>query len=215
MNGHSSWGRAVTGHDPAVDPTDLLANPFNARVHPFRQQEMMTEVLQRVGWVRNVLVNTVTGHVLDGHMRIQIAITNNETVPVDYVTVSEDDERYILATFDAVGDQALVDVSMFERLVDGLDSGSAVTGLFDKIQKQWASLLGDGDDRPAADPAPGETDEGFTDLVYGIFGWDETKVKCDPATIAELATLHEGYRIDHNGSDRGFVEWLINRHQEF
>jgi hypothetical protein len=45
------------------------------------------------------MVNRVTGHVFDGHARIEDAISRREpTVPVAYVDLSEDEEPLVLAS---------------------------------------------------------------------------------------------------------------------
>ncbi len=45
------------------------------------------------------MVNRTTGHVVDGHLRVELAVARNEpSVPVTYVELSEDEERLVLAT---------------------------------------------------------------------------------------------------------------------
>ena len=80
----------------SLDPDQLLANPANFRVHPKAQQEALAGVLDQVGWVQNVLVNQRTGHVVDGHLRVGLAISRGEpSVPVLYVDLSPDEERLV------------------------------------------------------------------------------------------------------------------------
>ena len=75
-------------------PDRLLASPANCRVHPKAQQEALAGVLDQVGWVQNVLGNQRTGHVVDGHLRVALAISRGEPLgPVLYVDLSEDEER--------------------------------------------------------------------------------------------------------------------------
>ena len=51
------------------------------------------------GWVAEVLVNRTTGNVVDGHLRIELALTRQErTVPVTYVELTQAEEALVLAT---------------------------------------------------------------------------------------------------------------------
>ena len=64
-------------------PDQLLANPLNWRVHPQDQQTALMDVLGEIGWVQEVIVNQRTGHLVDGHLRVVLALRNDETeVPV-------------------------------------------------------------------------------------------------------------------------------------
>jgi hypothetical protein len=101
-----------------VDPSQLLANPRNPRVHPAAQQDAMGKALEQVGWIQRVVVNKRTGHVIDGHLRVEMALSAGEpSIPVTYVDLSEEEERLALVTFDALGGMALVDeVAMADLL---------------------------------------------------------------------------------------------------
>ena len=72
----SPWQNRTVGSDD-VAPDQLLANPKNWRIHPIAQQDALAGVLDRVGWVGQVLVNQRTGHLVD--LRVELAITRGET----------------------------------------------------------------------------------------------------------------------------------------
>lgn len=92
------------------DPNDLLANPYNWRIHSQFQQESMEAVLDEIGWWDAVKVNEVTGHILDGHMRVMLAMKHpGQRVPVLYVHLSETEEALALATHDSIPDYAATD----------------------------------------------------------------------------------------------------------
>ena len=75
-------------------PEQLLANPYNWRIHPKTQQDALESMLDDVGWVQNVIVNQRTGHVVDGHLRVAVAISREQKeVPVVYVDLDEDEEQ--------------------------------------------------------------------------------------------------------------------------
>lgn len=78
-------------------PDQLLANPLNWRVHPKEQVDALEGLLSQVGWVQRVIVNKRTGHVVDGHARVALALRRNEpALPVLYVDLAEDEERRAL-----------------------------------------------------------------------------------------------------------------------
>lgn len=82
----------------------------------------MRDVIEEVGWVQDVIVNTTTGHIVDGHMRNLLALEAGEKVPVVWVELSLREERLILATFDPIGMMAERDeaalASLFTELAD-------------------------------------------------------------------------------------------------
>lgn len=99
-------------------PDQLLANPRNFRLHPLTQQEALGGALAEVGWLAPVIVNTTTGHVVDGHLRVELAISRGEpAVPVAYVTLTEEEERIALATFDPIGALAVQDEAQLTNLL--------------------------------------------------------------------------------------------------
>ena len=94
----SGWRNRIVGHAD-IAPAELVPNPRNWRSHPPEQQRALAGALGEVGWVAEVLVNRTTGHVVDGHLRIELALARDEpTVPVTYVELSEEEERLVLAT---------------------------------------------------------------------------------------------------------------------
>ena len=84
-------------------PDQLLANPLNWRRHPPEQQKALEGMLREVGWVQRVIVNRTTGHVVDGHLRVELALRRGETaVPVLYVELTEEEEKIVLAAIDPI-----------------------------------------------------------------------------------------------------------------
>jgi hypothetical protein len=73
----------VTAVDPRPTSTTSCPRCANWRVHPKAQQEALAGVLDHVGWVRQVLVNKRTDHVVDGHLRVDLARARGEgSIPV-------------------------------------------------------------------------------------------------------------------------------------
>lgn len=114
------WRSRITRHADA-DPTALKANPQNWRSHPPAQREALVQTLDEVGWVQDVIVNETTGHVIDGHLRIELAIERGEpTVPVVYVELTADEERLVLATLDPLAGMAEPNTAALSALLDDI-----------------------------------------------------------------------------------------------
>lgn len=108
----------ITRHEE-VDPRELTANPENWRTHPPEQRAALMQILDDVGWVQDVIVNETTGHVLDGHLRVEIAVEREEaTVPVVYVELTPDEERLLLATLDPITGMAGADPELLANLLN-------------------------------------------------------------------------------------------------
>jgi hypothetical protein len=98
-----TWEQRIVGH-AEVDPATLKAHPGNWRVHPTKQRSAMGDVLGDLGWIQGILVNQRSGYVLDGHMRLDMAVrTGQATVPVTYVDLSDEEEMRVLATLNPLG----------------------------------------------------------------------------------------------------------------
>jgi hypothetical protein len=75
-------------------------------------------VLDELGWVKPVIVNQRTQHVVDGHLRVMIALRRDEpTVPVDYVDLSEEEEAEILSVLDPIALMAETDTRRLDTLL--------------------------------------------------------------------------------------------------
>ena len=153
------WRNRIVGHAD-VPPAGLIANPANWRTHPAPQQRALAGALGEVGWVAQVLVNRRTGHLVDGHLRVELALARGEpSVPVTYVDLSEDEERMVLASLDPLGAMAGADAAKLEELLRDLvpsdDAlGQMLAGLADQHSLMRAGLT-DPDEVP---PLPDEAD---------------------------------------------------------
>src|SRR5450759_3110570 len=99
-------------------PDQLLANDKNWRTHPQAQQDALEGALRKVGIVQNVVVNERSGKMLDGHLRVEMAISSGQpTVPITYVDLSDDEEELILATIDPVTGLAGTDQKLLDSLI--------------------------------------------------------------------------------------------------
>lgn len=122
------WENAIVGYE-VVPPDQLLAHPFNWRVHPPEQKAALIGSLNDLGWIAPVIVNTTTGHTIDGHERIGEAIARGEPgIPVIYVTLTAQQEALALAIYDPITGMAGTDRDNLREIlgqIDAADEGLA------------------------------------------------------------------------------------------
>lgn len=130
------WRSRIVGHAD-VAPDQLLANPANWRCHPKYQQDALAGILDQVGFVQAVIVNVTTQHVVDGHLRVSLAISRNEpTIPVTYVELTLAEEQLVLATFDPIAAQATTDMEKQKTLLAMVEADDqAVKDLIAKLNE--------------------------------------------------------------------------------
>lgn len=139
----------IVGYGEA-DPADLLANPRNWRIHPKAQQDALEGVLEGVGWVDDVIVNKRTGFVVDGHLRVSLALRHDHpSVPVKYVDLSEEEESLVLATLDPIAAIATADVEKLGFLFEGIETDhEGILALLDDLAHKTGLTYGDVKDIP-------------------------------------------------------------------
>lgn len=143
-----NWKNRIV-REAVEDPEQLLANPFNNKIHTQVQQDTTAALLDTVGWVQKVLVNERTGHVVDGHMRILLAMKYQQrSIPVTYLDLTEDEEKLVLLTLDPVGRLAVYDSDLTGQLIDMISTDNAAI----------EALLVDLNDTLGSPPAPGTSD---------------------------------------------------------
>ncbi|HSO29345.1 MAG TPA: hypothetical protein VLS28_05545, partial [Candidatus Sulfomarinibacteraceae bacterium] len=155
----AAWRNRIVGHGDEP-PEQLLANPANWRLHPKDQQAALAGALSEVGWVAQVLVNRTTGHVVDGHLRVELAISRGEpSVPVAYVELSEEEERLVLASLDPLAAMATAEKDALAALLAEIETGdSALARMLAELADQHGirrPIVGDPDEIP---PVPDEAD---------------------------------------------------------
>lgn len=130
------WQDRIIGFS-RENPQNFLANPFNFRLHAKTQKALMNGMLAEVGWVQAVVVNKTTGHIVDGHMRVTLADERNEeSVPTIWVSLTEDEEKKVLATFDPIGSFAFRANDIYQTLVEQLDAeDEALKAFLDSVKK--------------------------------------------------------------------------------
>jgi len=153
-------------------PEDLLANPYNARRHPAVQRDTLRASLDELGWIAPVVVNDRTGYVVDGHARIEEAISEGTPViPVIHVDLNPDEERLALAVLDPITGLAIYDQDALDDLIASILTESEPLNLL------LATLSGeDVDSKPIHVPALSDKrtitlvydEDTFTEVVGGL-----------------------------------------------
>ena len=116
------WANRIVSHGEEA-PEELVANDSNWRTHTQTQRHALASVLNEVGLVQSVVVNTTTGRLVDGHLRVELAKAQGQpTIPVVYVELSEEEERIVLATLDPIGAMATADRERLAELLQGIDN---------------------------------------------------------------------------------------------
>ncbi len=135
------WRNRIVGYGEEA-PDQLLANPANYRIHPGAQQDALSGVLADVGLVQNIVVNRATGFVIDGHLRVMLAMREGQpTVPITYVDLSEAEEAEILATLDPIGAMAGADKEKLAGLLAEIQAGDArVVAVLEQIGLQQGAM---------------------------------------------------------------------------
>ncbi len=146
----------IVGHGEE-SPDQLLANPYNFRIHGKGQQQALHNVMSDIGVVQSVIVNRVSGHIVDGHLRVALALRNGQkTVPVTYVELNEQEEKSILATFDPISAMAVIDEEKLSELLQEIDVTDSIEAVIDDL-KIDAGIAPPPIDNPEELPYPEKT----------------------------------------------------------
>jgi hypothetical protein len=186
-----TWTTRIVGHG-TENPEELLANPRNWRIHPRRQQDALKEALDKVGWVQSVIVNKTTGHVVDGHLRVGMAITEGEPeIPVAYVELTEEEERIVLASLDPLASLAVTDEAALKGLMGDLEGS-----LDHELARMLADLAKDTGTASDATPTQEEIDargEELDSRWQGLERGNMLDVTC-PACAHEFAINKDEFK---------------------
>lgn len=172
-----AWRSRIVGQGEE-SPAELRANPANWRLHPPEQGAALEAMLERVGWVQQVIVNRTTGLLVDGHLRVELALRRAEpTVPVIYVELTEGEEREVLATLDPLSAMAAADRERLGELLGQMDISAD-----ERTAALWAQLQALARDRslPELPPAGVPLSETFLVPPFSVLDarqgyWQERK----------------------------------------
>ena len=184
----STWKNRII-ETAEMKVSDLKANPKNWRKHPTAQQNALTGVLDTVGWVQQVIWNRQTGHLVDGHLRVELAAKRKEkTIPVNVVDLSPEEEAMILATFDPIAAMAEADRQMLQGLMESIETeDEQIQALLESIARDEKIDLGG---EPAEAPEPqidraAELQEQWQTAPGQLWQCGDHRVLCGDSTNAE------------------------------
>lgn len=101
-----NWMNRIVG-TANVDPKTLLPHESNWRGHPPHQAKALAGAIAQVGFLKSVTVSKRTGKILDGHLRVEEAIRQQQsTISVEYVDLTAEEELVALATIDPIAAMA-------------------------------------------------------------------------------------------------------------
>lgn len=151
------WQCRIIG-EGMENPEQLLANPHNFRVHSLEQGNALEGGLNVIGWIQRVIVNRRTGHLIDGHLRVQRSLRRGEAqIPVTYVDLDEHEERIALATLDPIAAMAQTDEEQLALLLSGIDPlDSDLAAFLDDLMPEEKQPGGGAAPKPEARTAWGE-----------------------------------------------------------
>jgi DNA modification methylase len=191
----SPWRSRIVRHGVAA-PAELAANPDNWRRHPPGQRDAVSGMLAEVGWVQDVIVNERTGHLVDGHLRVELAVKRKEaSVPALYVDLSPEEERLVLAALDPLAGMAQADSDAFGKLMAGVQAGDgALRAMLEEVAAASRPARPAGKTDP--DAAPTKPAKPYV-RVGDLYELGGHRVLCGDATHPkDLARLLGGARPD-------------------
>lgn len=115
----TDWQNRLSTVVKLIPANQLLANPSNPRRHPIRQREALRGSLDTLGFVAPILVSKRSQFMLDGHARVEEALSKDENtlVPVLEVDLEAHEESLFLASFDYITYMAEYDRDSLDALL--------------------------------------------------------------------------------------------------
>ena len=190
------WANRIIGEGEEA-PDQILANPMNWRKHPKYQKDALRGILKEVGWVQRTIINQRTGHLVDGHLRVETALEDGEPmVPVVYVDLSEEEEKIALASLDSISALAETDQDMINEIVQSVSVENEqlqefLQGLFiDPNLEEEAEGEVEDDDAPDAQNAT-------VSKLGDVWIMGEHRIMCGDSTSSDdVGTLCQGEPVD-------------------
>lgn len=180
------WRNRIVGYGE-VAPSSLLANPFNFRVHTDEQIAAFSGIARKVGLCADVVVNRTTGHIVDGHLRTALAIRERQPlIPVTYIEVTTEEEKLLLATFDAIGAMAERDSDLLDSLLADIRASAISRELDSALNDLLAELAS-----PAAAPAESDGERFKPETIRSGSVADLAPTEAERAVLAGRTLLIE------------------------
>lgn len=121
-----AWRSRVVGfvEKPA---NQFTANALNFRRHPNKQRDAFRGLVSEIGFAGAVLENVTTGNLIDGHLRIEeaLSVDENQLIPCVQVELSGAEEKLLLASYDPLSATATADKDVLDTLLREVSTGDA------------------------------------------------------------------------------------------
>jgi ParB-like chromosome segregation protein Spo0J len=136
------WTSRIIGMTK-VNPASLKVNPMNWRVHPETQSAAARDAIERLGVIQGIIVNKRTGHIVDGHMRHELAVENGEPlIDVVYVDLSLAEEKLALSIVNPLSELGAMDPEKMAALLGGIDrEGGPLDELLAQLAEQASGAI--------------------------------------------------------------------------
>lgn len=122
---NGQWRNRIVG-TADIDPAQLVPSDLNFRRHPGSQQQALSGLIDELGYLSPVLCQAGTDRVIDGHLRVELALRSGQaTIPVQYVDLTDDEANLALATFDPLSAMAYHDAANLKTLLDEVSTADA------------------------------------------------------------------------------------------
>jgi len=182
----TSWENRIVAND-LVDAAELIAHPHNFRRHPRPQQEALTGSLNDLGWIAPVIVNRLSGRVIDGHLRAKLAGERQGLLPVAYVELSDEEEKEALLALDPIAAMAEVDKDRLRRLLGEVASEEqGIKELLERLAKEHDLFRTEGEDPGADLDHADELQTKWQVKVGDLFQVGAHRLMCGDATDPEV-----------------------------
>lgn len=179
------WTNRIT-HYSMEAPDQLLFNPKNFRRHPIHQKQILDAVAGEVGIVAPVIQNDRTGHLLDGHMRVEEAMhLGVDKLPVAHVDLSEEDEDKVLATLDAISAMAFEDPALKAELLKDIRTHD--DHLSDYLEREYERQMAEAGSLESLDDL-GERYGKHDPTAF----WPVIRIRVPPETRARFINYFQG-----------------------
>lgn len=137
---HQGWKHRIIKREQ-VPPESLIANPKNFRRHPESQARAFRKIVKKIGFIASVTANARTRRIINGHLRVQEAIRRKQPlIDVEWVDLSEDEERIALAMFDPISEMADIDTGKLDAVLKDAEKSLGVDS--EAIEEIRKSFLG-------------------------------------------------------------------------
>lgn len=173
-----------------VDPATLKPHPKNFRMHPKHQRRAFRELVGKIGFIACVTANVNTRRVINGHLRLHEALRRKQpSIDVEWVDLTEEEERIALATFDPISEMAVTDQ---DGLAAMLTVAESYLGDNSKALEEIRAAFLDKEEEPS-----------------GSDGGSNAGEEVKPDRVAVVV------RCANEIQQRAVIEWAIERGLEF